>query len=109
MKHIQMQREEYIASERSDVYGIPDTQSTDCVVPDMEDCSTDNVPHKGTREIIVPDFNSMFNRELANKRLEVYFYLNRLLRRGQLSQIVGFPVNNRVIDRETCAIKDVSF
>lgn len=113
MKYIQMQREEYTVSERSDVYGIPTAQITDCAVPDVEDCSTDNVPYKGTREIIVPDFNSMFkymfNRELANKRLEMYSYLNRLLRRGQLSQIVGFPVNNRVVNRETCAIKDVSF
>lgn len=113
MKYIQMQREEYTISERSDVCGIPTAQSADCAVPDVEDCSTDNVPHKGTREIIVPDFNSMFkymfNRELANKRLEVYSYLNRLLRGGQLSQVVGFPVNNRVINRETCAINDVSF
>ncbi len=82
-------------------------------IPDVEDCSTGHVPHKGERELIVPDFNSMFkymfNRELGNKRLEIYTFLNQLLRRGHLSEIVGFPVDDHIIDRHSCEIKGVSF
>ena len=115
MTYIHTQGREYPSSVWPPVYGESTAPNTDndSAVPDVEDCSSDHVPHKGKRTIIVPDFNSMFkhlfNRELANKRLEVYSYLNRLLRRGQLSQIVGFPVYNRVIDREACEIKGVSF
>ena len=58
--------------------------NNESAIPDVEDCSTGHVPHKGERELIVPDFNSMFkymfNRELGNKRLEIYTFLNRLMR-----------------------------
>ncbi len=86
--------------------------------PVPEDCSTDLVPNgatnkKGKRVIEIPVLTSMtkflFDKELGNQRLPMYTFLNRLLRNGSLSRIVGFRVLNSVINRQACDFTDVTY
>ena len=86
--------------------------------PVPEDCSTDLVPNvaankKGKRVIEVPILTSMtkylFDSDLGNQRLPMYTFLNRLLRSGILSQIVGVKVLNKVINRQACDFPNVTY
>ena len=86
--------------------------------PVPEDCSTDLVPNgavnkKGKRVIEVPILTSMtkylFDNDLGNQRLPLYTFLNRLLRNGSLSRIVGCRVMNKVINRQACEFPDVTY
>ena len=86
--------------------------------PVPEDCSTDLVPNgavnkKGKRVIEVPILTSMtkylFDNDLGNQRLPMYTFLNRLLRNGSLSRIVGCRVMNKVINRQACEFPDVTY
>ncbi len=96
------------ASEINTHYGTPETA----------DCSSDAIP-KGTqpdaekKKILVPDLVSMWKYMLAkgmgNQRLALYSYLNRALRSGELSKVVGFRVKNRTINRAACELKGVDF
>ena len=85
---------------------------------EAEDCTSDDVPRgtkseTGTRTIKQADLVSMWKYMLsssyANRRLSLYTFLNNALRRGQLSEIVGFKVLNRVINREACRLEGVTF
>ena len=68
---------------------------------------------EGKRVIEIPDFDSMtkymMRKEGADKRLVLYSYLNELLHKGRLSKIVGFPVMNRVINRQACEFTDFRY
>ena len=86
--------------------------------PVPEDCSTDLVPNgalskNGKRVIEVPILTSMtkylFDKDLGNQRLPMYTFLNRLLRNGSLSRIVGCRVMNKVINRQACEFPDVTY
>ena len=86
--------------------------------PEAVDCSSDIVPQKadsreGTKKILMPNLVSMWkymlSKEYANRRLSLYTFLNRLLRNGSLSTIVGFHVMNKVINRTACRLADVVF
>ncbi len=101
-----------------EVYPEPEESVSTQQEPDVEDCSSDVVPRrveaaKGTRKIKLPELVSMWkyllNSDLGNQRLELYSFLNQILRSGELSQIVGFRVLNRSINRESCDFTDVSF
>ena len=64
----------------------------------------------GKRVIEIPVFESMthylMSKEGADK---MYSFLNDLLRRGRLSGIVGFPVLNRIINRQACDFTDFRY
>ena len=86
--------------------------------PVPEDCSKDLVPNvalneKGKRVIEVPILTSMtkylFDSDLGNQRLPMYTFLNRLLRSGILSQIVGVKILNKVINRQACEFPNVTY
>lgn len=53
---------------------------------------------EGKKVILVPDFDSMtkfmLSKDGMDKRLSLYTFINNLLRRGHLSQIVGFEQNH---------------
>lgn len=85
---------------------------------DMTAEVSDAVPHgtkseSGTKIIKKADLVSMWKYMLsssyANRRLSLYTFLNSLLRRGMLSEIVGFKVLNRVINRQACEFTGVTF
>lgn len=87
-------------------------------IPESPDCSSDTLPTKtepkpGKKTLLLPDLVSMWKYMLssnyANRRLLLYSFLNQALRKGQLSETVGFRVLNRVINRDACEIKGVSF
>lgn len=60
----------------------------------------------GQRTIEIPVFDTMtkfmMSRQGANQRLTLYTYLNNILRRGQLSRIVGDHILNRNINAQIC-------
>ena len=68
---------------------------------------------EGKKVILVPDFDSMtkfmLSKDGMDKRLSLYTFINNLLRRGHLSQIVGFPVLNKTIDGQACKLKDFTY
>ncbi len=87
-------------------------------MPEDADCLSDQVPPgtkspSGAKKIHLPELVSMWkymlNSNYANRRLSLYSFLNRCLRQGSLSRIVGFRVLNRVINREACELKGVTF
>ena len=65
---------------------------------------------EGKRVIEIPVFETMthylMSKEGADKRLTLYSFLNDLLRRDRLSGIVGFPVLNRIINKQICNFTD---
>ena len=74
-------------------------------------CQSARMPYgvedlEGKRVIEIPAFETMthylMSKNGADKRLTLYTFLNDLLRKGRLSGIVGFPVLNRVINRQAC-------
>lgn len=87
-------------------------------VPEVTDTADDSVPdgaesQNGMKKIRCADLVSMWKYMMsphyANRRLVLYSFLNAALRRGTLSSTVGFRVLNRVINREACEFKGVSF
>ena len=87
-------------------------------LPIVKNCNYDSVPPNtttadGKRVIEVPDFVSMIkymmSRNMENKRQKLYTYLNDLLHTGKLSHIVGFKVDNRVINKEACSFTGFSY
>lgn len=82
--------------------------------PDVEDCSNGTIPDKaepmeGKKKILVPVLTTMSKYLFDHYRLTMYTYVNRLLRDGRLSQIVGARVLNRVINKEVLSFPRVSF
>ena len=52
--------------------------NNESAIPDVEDCSTGHVPHKGERELIVPDFNSMFKYMFKCSQWRIPFCLRSI-------------------------------
>lgn len=82
--------------------------------PDVEDCSNGVIPDKaepmdGKKKIHVPVLTTMNKVLFDHYRLSMYTYVNRLLRSGTLSRIVGARVLNRVVNREVLSFPSVSF
>ena len=70
------------------------------------DCSSDLVPavdKKTSRVKVLADGITMTKYLFDHYRLSLYSFLNRSLRDGSLSGVVGFHVMNRVINREVCS------
>ena len=87
-------------------------------IPVETDCSSGLIPpktesEKGTKTLRLPDLVSMWkymlSRNYANRRLALYTHLNACLKRGWLSEIVGFKVLNRTINRQACEFTGVTF
>ena len=83
-------------------------------MPEREDCEDGVIPDKtepsdGKKKVMVPEVISMTWYLFKNYRLPMYSHINRCLRDGTLSRIVGMPVKNRVFNRETCSFPRVSF
>lgn len=68
---------------------------------------------EGKRVIEIPVFETithyLMSKEGADKRLTLYSFLNDLLRRDRLSGIVGFPVLNRIINKQICNFTDFRY
>ena len=85
--------------------------------PEQEDCSTGIVPSNCAEEtkdnneqkLLVPVLTSMSKYLFQYYRLTMYSYLNRSLKNGNLGSIVGFHVQNRVIDRHVCSFGNPTF
>ena len=83
-------------------------------IPEQEDCSSNTVPQgtvnmEGKKKIYVPELITM-NKVLFDRyRLEMYQFLNRSLRRGALSEIIGQRVVTRKITHEECSFTGVEF
>ncbi len=82
--------------------------------PDVEDCSNGVIPDKaepmdGKKKILVPVLITMNKFLFDNYRLSMYTYMNKLLRNGTLSRIVGARVLNQIINRDVLSFPHVSF
>ncbi len=82
--------------------------------PDQEDCSNGVIPYKaepmgGKRKILVPVLTTMNKFLFDNYRLSMYTYVNRQLRNGTLSKLVGARVLNKVMNRESLSFPHVTF
>ena len=90
-------------------------QLKDPEIPIREDCSSDAVPPgatdlAGKKKVLVPELLSITKVLFDNYRLPLYSYLNRCLKNGVLSDIVGCRVfNDRIPKRvitETAVIRN---
>lgn len=78
------------------------------VIPEVEDCSNGIVPPdttnmEGKKKVFVPELISMTKVLFDNYRLPMYSLLNRCLRNGVLSSVVGCRVFNRNV--QSTAVK----
>ena len=82
--------------------------------PDQEDCYGDAAPDTSgargeKRKVVVPVVVSMTKYLFDNYRLSMYSYVNRCLRSGRLSEIVGTRVLNKIFNRESLSFSHVTF
>ena len=82
--------------------------------PDIENCSNGVEPQPntvadGSRKMIVPVVVSMTRFLFDHYRLNMYSYLNGSLHSGRLKRIIGFPFTNRIINREVCDFRGVTY
>ncbi len=89
-------------------------QLKDPEAPIQEDCTSDVVPEgttnmEGKKKVLVPELITMTKYLFDNYRLSMYSYLNRCLRSGELSRIVGFRPINRVFNRGSVSFSHVSY
>ena len=82
--------------------------------PDIENCSNavepqPNTTADGSRKTIVPVVVTMNKFLFDHYRLNMYSCLNGCLRNGRLKRIVGFPFTNRIINREACDFRGVTY
>ena len=97
-------------------YEIDAAEAQD-IIPESPDCAEDTLPPTepslGKKTLRLPDLVSMWKYMLckayADKRVELYSFLNDHLRRGHLSEIVGFPILNKVINRDACELVGATF
>lgn len=81
-----------------DLYPV---QLKDPEIPIQEDCASEFVPPgttdmEGKKKVLVPGLITMTKYLFGNYRLPMYSYINRCLRNGELSWIVGFkPLNEK--------------
>lgn len=96
---------------------VGDEDSAYALQPDPS-CKSATLPHgvvnaEGSRFIEVPDFDSMTKYMMSvdglNKRTELYGFLNKLLHTGQLSEIVGFQVQNQNICGNDCILERFNY
>ena len=67
------------------------------------DCSTDLLPSPGGRKAtVMADGNTITKHLFDHYRLAMYSHLNRALRNGTLSDVVGFKILDGVINRQVC-------
>ena len=89
-------------------------QLKDPELPIREDCSSDAVPHgatdmAGKKKVLVPELLSITKVLFDNYRLPLYSYLNRCLKNGVLSSVVGCRVFNDRIRRDVCDFPRVTY
>ena len=112
--------EDHRNEEQSGFSSVPEPEITNTNLgsPEVTDCSVDTIPagtkpEAGKKKIQVPDLVSMckylLNKNYANRRLSLYSGMNCLLRSGELSQIVGFSVQNKVINKDVMKLTNVDF
>ena len=82
--------------------------------PENENCASSVAPQPntaadGSRKITVPVVVSMTRVLFEHYRLQMYSYLNRSLRSGQLESIIGFSFANKIINREVCTFRSVNY
>ena len=82
--------------------------------PENENCASGAAPQPntaadGSRKITVPVVVSMTRVLFEHYRLQMYSYLNRSLRSGQLESIIGFSFANKIINREVCTFRSVNY
>ena len=82
--------------------------------PIQEDCSSDAVPSgttdtKGKKKVLVPKLLSITKVLFDNYRLPLYSFLNRCLKNGTLSSVVGCRVYNDRIRRDVCDFPHVTY
>lgn len=95
----------------NDLYPV---QLKDPEVPIQEDCTSDVLPEgttnmEGKKKVLVPELITMTKYLFDNYRLSMYSYLNRCLRSGELSRIVGFSPLNRVFNKDSVSFSHVSY
>ena len=82
-------------------------------IPEEEECSDGLVPQNIAKETITisvaEGFTTMPKVFFDHFRLTLYSKLNALLKTGMLQKIVGFPVTNRVINRQACEFTGYDF
>ncbi|MBR2259030.1 MAG: hypothetical protein IJ899_17225 [Blautia sp.] len=81
---------------------------------DNPDCSGSTALYdvtdiQGKREVEIPELISMTKVLFSGYKGQMYLYLNKCLRSGELSRIVGSRVLNKTINREVCDFPDVSY
>ena len=112
--------EDYRNEERSGFPMVPEPEiaNTNLGIPEVTDCTADIIPtgtkpEPSKKKIQAPDLVSMWkyllNRNYANRRLSLYSGMNCLLRSGELSRIVGFSVQNKVINKDVMKLTNVDF
>lgn len=100
---------------KEDVYEEPyPVRLKDPEIPIREDCSSDAVPPgatdmAGKKKVLVPELLSITKVLFDNYRLPLYSYLNRCLKNGVLSSIVGCRVYNDRIRRDVCDFPHVTY
>ena len=96
---------------------VPDVDNAYALQADPR-CDSATLPQgidnlEGKRVIEIPVFETithyLMSKEGADKRLTLYSFLNDLLRRDRLSGIVGFPVLNRIINKQICNFTDFRY
>lgn len=112
--------EDYRNEEQSGFSTVPEPEitNTNLGTPEVTDCLADTIPagtkpESGKKKIQAPDLVSMWkyllNKNYANRRLSLYSGMNRMLRSGELSQIVGFSVRNKIINKDVMKLANVDF
>lgn len=82
--------------------GLLELKQPECEPLEL-DCSSDLVPaHSGHKATVMADGNTMTRYLFDHYRLAMYSYLNRALRDGTLSGMVGFKILEKVINRNVC-------
>ena len=61
------------------------------------------------KTVLIPDFITARDVILRKYRLTLYSYMNRMLRAGNLSGIVGFPFRDKVLNRDSLKLGFMSF
>ena len=80
------------------------------VAPDVEDCCTIPIATASKpKTLLVPDLFTMTKYFFDNYRLTMYSYINRMLRSGALSNLVGARVLNGVISRDVLSFPSVTY
>ena len=79
-----------------------------------DEMETATPPKTASKKVIkVPKLVSMWkymlNRDYSDGRLRLYRFLNDCLRDGRLAEVVGQTIYTRIINRDVCDLKDVTF